>query len=143
MYPVMINIEGKSVVVIGGGKVASRKIKTLLEKGALVTVVSPILNKAIDQNNVIWLKKEYETGDLEGAKLVFACTNIESVNTKVMTDAHPSQLVNNTGDKYFSDFYNVAIAKAKDFSVMISTDGASPERSKAIRKKLEAILEEL
>ena len=143
MYPVMINIAGKPVVVVGGGKVASRKIKTLIEKGAKVIVVSPDLNDAIDQDKIIWRQKQYETGDLDGAKLVFACTDVESVNTQVMTDAHPSQLVNNTGDKHFSDFYNVAIARAKDFSVMISTDGSSPERSKEIRKKLEAILEEL
>lgn len=143
MYPVMINIKDKLVVVVGGGKVASRKIKTLLAKDAQVRVISPELNEGIDPQRVTWLQRPYQRGDLEGAKLVFACTDDASVNTQVMEDAHPSQLVNNTGDKHFSDFYNVAIARAKDFSVMISTDGASPERSKEIRQKLEAILEEL
>lgn len=143
MYPVMINIAGKPVVVVGGGKVASRKIKTLLDKKAAVTVISPLLHEEIDKTKVTWLERPYQKGDLDGAKLVFACTDNASVNSQVMADAHPSQLVNNTGDKHYSDFYNVAMARAKDFSVMISTDGASPERSKEIRKKLEAILEEL
>ncbi|MBF0777631.1 precorrin-2 dehydrogenase/sirohydrochlorin ferrochelatase family protein [Streptococcus cuniculi] len=143
MYPVMINIYEKPVVVVGGGLVASRKIKTLLAAGAWVTVVSPRLHEAIDPTRIHWVKRPYQTGDLTDAKLVFACTDKDDVNRQVMEEAHPSQLVNNTGDKHFSDFYNVAIARAKDFSVMISTNGLSPARSKEIRKKLETILEEL
>lgn len=143
MYPVMINIQGKRVVVVGGGKVAARKIKTLLTEGALVTVISPELNPDIPKQAVTWLARPYQVGDLDGAKLVLTCTNQEAVNTQVMTDAAPSQLVNNTGDKHVSDFYNVAVAKTKDFSVMISTNGLSASRSKEIRTKLQAILEDL
>lgn len=143
MYPVMINIREKKVVVVGGGKVAARKIKTLLAEQAAVTVVSPTLHADIPQAEVHWLARPYQTGDLEGAKLVFACTDQAEVNRQIMEDAAPSQLVNNTGDKTFSDFYNVAIARKKDVSVMISTNGLSPSRSKEIRKKIEAILDQL
>ena len=143
MYPVMINIREKKVVVVGGGKVAARKIKTLLAEQAAVTVVSPILHADIPQAEIQWLARPYQTGDLEGAKLVFACTDQAEVNSQIMQDAAPSQLVNNTGDKTFSDFYNVAIARKKDVSVMISTNGLSPSRSKEIRKKIEAILDQL
>lgn len=143
MYPVMINIREKKVVVVGGGKVAARKIKTLLAEQAAVTVVSPTLHADISQAEVQWLARPYQTGDLEGAKLVFACTDQEEVNRQIMEDAAPSQLVNNTGDKTFSDFYNVAIARKKDVSVMISTNGLSPSRSKEIRKKIETILDQL
>lgn len=143
MYPVMINLKDQKVVVIGGGKVASRKLKTLLDEGARITVVSPKLNPAIDEQQITWVNRPYQSGDLDGAKLVLACTNQKTVNAQIMHDAAPSQLVNNTGDKFFSDFYNVAIARGKDFSVMISTDGLSAARSKAIRHKLETILEEL
>ena len=143
MYPVMINIREKKVVVVGGGKVAERKIKTLLAEQATVTVVSPTLHADIPQAEIQWLARPYQTGDLEGAKLVFACTDQAEVNSQIMQDAAPSQLVNNTGDKTFSDFYNVAIARKKDVSVMISTNGLSPSRSKEIRKKIEAILDQL
>ena len=143
MYPVMINIREKKVVVVGGGKVAARKIKTLLAEQAAVTVVSPTLHADIPQAEIQWLARPYQTGDLEGAKLVFACTDQAEVNCQIMEDAAPSQLVNNTGDKTFSDFYNVAIARKKDVSVMISTNGLSPSRSKEIRKKIEAILDQL
>ena len=143
MYPVMINIREKKVVVVGGGKVAARKIKTLLAEQAAVTVVSPTLHADIPQAEIQWLARPYQTGDLEGAKLVFACTDQAEVNRQIMEDGAPSQLVNNTGDKTFSDFYNVAIARKKDMSVMISTNGLSPSRSKEIRKKIEAILDQL
>ena len=143
MYPVMINIREKKVVVVGGGKVAARKIKTLLAEQAAVTVVSPTLHADIPQAEIQWLARPYQTGDLEGAKLVFACTDQAEVNRQIMEDAAPSQLVNNTGDKTFSDFYNVAIARKKDVSVMISTNALSPSRSKEIRKKIEAILDQL
>ena len=143
MYPVMINIRGKKVLVVGGGKVAARKIKTLLAEGAAVTVVSPSLHTDIPQEEVNWLQRPYQKGDLTGAKLVFACTDMPAVNSQIMQDAAPSQLVNNTGDKTFSDFYNVAIARKKDVSVMISTNGLSPSHSKEIRRKIEAILDQL
>ncbi|MET3557152.1 precorrin-2 dehydrogenase/sirohydrochlorin ferrochelatase [Streptococcus rupicaprae] len=143
MYPVMINISGKRVVVIGGGKVASRKIKHLLAEKALVTIVSPTLHESIEPSTVTWVAREYQKGDLKDAKLVLACTDQETVNRQIMADAAPCQLVNNTGDKHFSDFYNVAVAPAKDFSVMISTNGLSAARAKEVRQKLQAILEDL
>ena len=107
--------------------------------------LSPITGRQDDipQAEVQWLARPYQTGDLEGAKLVFACTDQAEVNRQIMEDAAPSQLVNNTGDKTFSVFYNVAIARKKDVSVMISTNGLSPSRSKEIRKKIEAILDQL
>ena len=133
MYPVMINIREKKVVVVGGGKVAARKIKTLLAEQAAVTVVSPTLHADIPQAEIQWLARPYQTGDLEGAKLVFACTDQAEVNRQIMEDAAPSQLVNNTGDKTFSDFFNLAIARMKDVSVRISTNVFSHSRSKEIR----------
>lgn len=143
MYPVMICIRDKKVVVIGGGKVAARKIKGLLEEGAKVLVISPEMHPDIDRNKVSWERRSYQKGDLTDATLVFACTDQPLVNEQVMQDAVPSQLVNNTGDKTHSDFYNVAISKGKDFSVMISTNGASAARSKAIRQQLETLLKDL
>ena len=137
MYPVMMNIQNKPVVIIGGGKVAARKIKTLLSEGAKVTVISPEINEVIPKSQVEWIQRSYQTGDLEGAKLVFACTDNQEVNKKVMEEAHPSQFVNN------SDFYNVAIASNKELSVMISTNGLSPSRSKEVRKKIEQLLDQL
>lgn len=143
MYPVMINIKNQKVVFIGGGQVAARKAQQLLKEGAKVTVVSPSLAEGLDPSLIDWQARPYQEGDLVGAKLVFACTDDPLVNRQVMIDAHPSQLVNNVGDKHDSDFYNVAIAEHDDFAVMISTKGRSPQRSKAIRQKLASLLDQL
>lgn len=143
MYPVMLNIKNKSVVVVGGGKIAARKIKGLLLEQAKVTVISPSLHEDINPQVVTWIKREYQTGDLQEAFLVFACTNHAQVNEQVMQDAPFCQLVNNTGNKFHSDFYNVAMLKQEDFSISISTQGTSPQRAKELRQKLEQILPNL
>lgn len=142
MYPIMVDVKQKPVVIIGGGRVAARKIKTLLAEGAVLTVISPKLLKEIPLEKINWIKRSYQTGDLLGAKLVFACTDDAQVNAQIMKDAHSSQLVNNTGDKTNSDFYNVAIAQREGLSVMISTNGISPSRSKEIRQKIEELLDQ-
>nr|WP_245175676.1 bifunctional precorrin-2 dehydrogenase/sirohydrochlorin ferrochelatase [Granulicatella sp. WM01] len=139
----MLNIKNKPVVVVGGGKIAARKIKGLLIEKANVTVISPSLHEDIDNQAITWIKRCYQKGDLGDAFLVFACTNQQDVNEQVMQDAPVHQLVNNTGNKFHSDFYNVALLRQEDFSISISTDGLSPQRSKEIRKKLENILPNL
>nr|WP_235925363.1 bifunctional precorrin-2 dehydrogenase/sirohydrochlorin ferrochelatase [Streptococcus catagoni] len=139
----MINIRDQKVVLVGGGEVAARKIKGLLQEGADLLVISPDLDSGIPKDQIHWLARKYQKGDLSDAKLVFACTNDLALNEQIMRDAHPSQLVNNTSDKHYSDFYNVAITQKNDLSVMISTNGSSPARSKAIRKQLEEILDHL
>lgn len=143
MYPVMLNLKNKSVVVIGGGKVAARKINTLLEEGAEITVISTSLNPLIDRDKVHWIRKKYAAEDLIGAALIFACTNDDHVNEQILADALPVQWVNVVSDKQISEFYNVAIAKAKGISVTVSTDGEDPMRAKKIRQQLEVYLEEL
>lgn len=140
MYPVMIIIKNQPVVVVGGGVVAARKIKGLLKKEAKVTVVSPTLHADIPVEKVNWIAREYQPSDLEGALLVFACTDNQLVNEQIMTDAPFAQLVNNTGNKRHSNFYNVAMLEQDDFSISISTNGVSPQRAKEVRQRLEDIL---
>lgn len=141
MYPIMINIQNKKVVIIGGGNIAARKIKALLKENANITVVSPTIHPSIDLTLITYIKDNYHKKYLDGATLIFACTNNQKINNQIMLDAHPYQLVNNTGDKTYSDFYNVAIVSKQDFSVAISTNGTSPARSKEVRKKLESLLD--
>lgn len=136
MYPIMVNLTGKSVVVVGGGQVAARKVQGLLQAGAEVTVISPELDSKLQSADVNWIRRPYQKGDLDNAFLVFACTNQDMVNQAVYWDALPNQLVNNTGNKFESDFFNVAWADVGDVSVMISTQGQSPSRAKQLRKEV-------
>lgn len=90
-YPVGLDLEGRRVVVIGGGSVAQRRIPVLLEAGAAVHLVSPeitpTLQALVDDGRIWWEQREYSTGDLEGAWYVVAATKDSLVNARVAAEA--------------------------------------------------------
>lgn len=90
-YPVGLDLEGRRVVVIGGGSVAQRRIPVLLEAGAAVHLVSPeitpTLQALVDAGRIWWQAREYHTGDLEGAWYVVAATKDSLVNARVAAEA--------------------------------------------------------
>ena len=90
-YPVGLDLEGRRVVVIGGGSVAQRRIPVLLEAGAAVHLVSPeitpTLQGLVDAGRIRWENREYHTGDLEGAWYVVAATKDSLVNARVAAEA--------------------------------------------------------
>ena len=90
-YPVGLDLEGRRVVVIGGGSVAQRRVPVLLEAGAVVHLISPevtpTLQGLIDAGRVWWEPREYRTGDLEGAWYAVAATRNSLVNARVAAEA--------------------------------------------------------
>lgn len=136
MYPIMLNLKGKQAVIVGGGQVAARKIRSLLEEGASVQVISPSLDPQIPQEQIDWVARPYQTGDLAKAHLVFACTDQVSVNHQVRQDAPLGVMVNNSGDKSDSDFYNVAQIRATGLTITVSTEGHSPAQAKQMREAI-------
>lgn len=141
-YPINLNLTGKPVAVVGGGRVAARKIKDLLLAGARVTVISPKLHPTIDRQAVSWLKRPYRTGDISKMHLVIACTNDETVNRQIVLEADSLQLVNNASDKTQSDFFNVAKIETPTFLVTVSTRGNSPTATRVLKRRLAAWLDE-
>lgn len=141
MYPIMLDINDKQVVVIGGGRIALRKTKGLLHAGARVTIVSPILIEGFEELDIVWQQKEYEAADLSDSFLIFACTDDYIVNRQVKLDSKSSQLVNVTSDKELSDFYNMAVLERDDYLLALSTKGDNPSKAKSLRNELEAWLE--
>ncbi|MEG0596789.1 MAG: NAD(P)-dependent oxidoreductase [Oscillospiraceae bacterium] len=89
-FPLFVDLEGKKVVVVGGGKIACRRMAVLLQFGAQVTVIAPefLGNPA----GVLWEKRPYEAGDLAGAFLVVAATDVREVNRRVGADASLLQI---------------------------------------------------
>lgn len=141
-YPLFMDIEKKPVLVVGGGTVAWRKVETLLEYGAFVRIVSPKLipelEALIDNANCIWVRKEYETRDLEEAVLVFSCTEKETVNAQVAADAKALlRPVNVVDDPEKCSFIVPSIMRKGDLCVAVSTGGSSPILARQIRAELE------
>jgi uroporphyrin-III C-methyltransferase/precorrin-2 dehydrogenase/sirohydrochlorin ferrochelatase len=86
-YPLFLDLTGRRVVVVGGGRVASRRTPGLLDAGAHVLVVAPEIAQDLAAADVETLRRRYHTGDLEGAWLVLACTDDPAVNQQVAADA--------------------------------------------------------
>lgn len=142
MYPVSLDIDRKLCVVIGGGSVAERKVKGLLESGAFVRVISPKLTEElvalVQANRVEWCKKSYTPDDLERAFLIFAATDNRDVQELICRQAEENgQLVNIADDPECCNFHVPASIRRGDLTLTVSTRGTSPAVAALIRQKLE------
>ena len=141
-YPVSLNIQGKRCVVIGGGKVALRKVKMLLDCGANVSVISPKphpdMAKLSKERAIHLIQRDYEARDLKEAVIAIACTDVKEVNRKVADEAKKAGiLVNVADDPEPSDFIIPAFFRRGNLTLAVSTSGVSPALARKIRTKLE------
>jgi len=128
--------------VVGGGKVALRKVKMLLECGAKVVVISPKIHRDLSQlakdKAIQLIKRDYERGDLKEAVIAISCTDVKEVNRKVADEAKKTGvLVNITDDLEPSDFIIPSFFRRGNLTVAVSTSGKSPAFARKIRMKLE------
>ncbi|RUM87535.1 MAG: bifunctional precorrin-2 dehydrogenase/sirohydrochlorin ferrochelatase [Thermodesulfatator sp.] len=140
--PIFCDIRGKSVVVIGGGRVAERKIKNLLDAGARVTVISPEttsnLSDMIRQGLVNHRCRNYVPGDLDGAWLVIAATDDKKVQDAVFQESQERQIFCNVVDEpRVCSFIVPSTVRRNELCFAVSTGGKSPALAKALRKRLE------
>ncbi|GAM14187.1 NAD(P)-binding protein [Mesobacillus selenatarsenatis] len=146
LYPINVQIQDRNVVVIGGGKVAQRKVFGLLEAGAKVKVVSPEITSDLlrlsETGEISWRPEPYGKENLEGALLIIAATNDRETNLAVKRDAAPYQLVNLADDPDESDFQVPSVMKRGKLTVAVSTSGASPVLAKKICTQLEEMYDE-
>ncbi|WP_284036823.1 NAD(P)-binding protein [Neobacillus sp. 114] len=140
-YPIMLKLEGKKVVVAGGGKVAERKVKGLLETGAAITVISPestpVIQHLAHEGKITWKQKSFAKLDIQEAFLIIAATNDPHTNNLVKEEAAAHQLVSIADNPEESDFHLPSHLKRGRLSIAVSTGGASPILAKQIRKQLE------
>ena len=140
-YPAFIDLRGKECVVVGGGKVAERKVLSLRCSGADVKVVSPEFTRRLEREsakgNIRLLRRAYKKGDLKNAFLVIAATSDAAVNRKVSEDA--ACLVNVVDMPELANFIVPATVKRGPLTIAVSSSGASPAMVKAIRIELEAM----
>ena len=141
-FPIHINIEYKTVVIVGGGHVATQKVASLLPAKASIVVVSPTLDESLlplaESGQITWREKEFEPRDLDDALLIIAATNDTSVNEAVQEAAQHWQLINRADAQAESDFITPATVRRGPLVLTVSTSGASP----ALARKIKADLEE-
>jgi precorrin-2 dehydrogenase/sirohydrochlorin ferrochelatase len=141
-YPLFIALQGQPVVVIGAGRVAQRKIVVLLERGARVRVIAPEATEEVaslaQKGAIAWEKRAYREGDLEGSLIAFAATADRSVNERVFSEAQArTMLVNVVDVPELCNAIVPSVMRRGRLQIAVSTDGASPETAKNIRKELE------
>jgi siroheme synthase-like protein len=141
-YPMSLKIRGKRCVVVGGGQVARRKVRGLLEYGASVEVISPEpcpeLNKLVETGEIKVLRRRYQPGDLRGAFLAIAATDSRALNRQVVKEAKDrAVLVNVADDPQNSDFIVPSYLRRGTLTIAVSTGGVSPALARKIRTRLE------
>ena len=154
LYPIFLNLLGKKVLIVGGGRLAVQKLDSLEGSGARLHVVAPRIRLEICQRvrRTNLHPRPYVAGDLTGAVLVFAATDDEPLNRRIVADAEVAGiLANAVDDPAHCAFYTPSILRRNGFVMAISSSGRFPGACKALRETLEtwlpkedeALLEEL
>ncbi len=140
--PIFCNLKGRKVVIVGGGKVAERKVRALLPSGADMTIISPYvtdgLRQLIEQGKARHLDRPFSPGDLEGAWLVIAATDDAQVQEQVFSEAESRRCFCNVVDEPDRcSFIVPSVVKRGALSIAISTGGQSPGLARHLRIKLQ------
>ena len=141
-YPVFLKVKGRKCTVVGGGEVALRKVRVLLEHGADVEVVSPDLCSELaglaGRGEIRTLTRKYRTGDLKNTFVAIAATGDGGINRRVVAEARRKKvLVNTVDDAENSDFIVPSYLRRGDLTVAVATGGKSPALARKIRTRLE------
>ena len=140
LYPIFLDLSGRRCVVVGGGEVANRKARKLLQARARVVVISPEIGADLESVAIEVHRRAYREGDLEGAYLVFAATNVREVNAAVAREAKERGVPVNVADKPSEgDFALPSTLRRGRLQVSVSTGGASPTLARRIRGELEEV----
>jgi precorrin-2 dehydrogenase / sirohydrochlorin ferrochelatase len=139
LYPIFLNLDGKRCVVVGGGAVANRKARKLLQARAEVVAISPEVKPELESVATEVHRRPYREGDLEGASLVFAATNRREVNAAVTREARGRGIPVNVADEPSEgDFALPSVLRRGQLQVAVSTGGASPTLARRVRNELES-----
>ena len=141
-YPIHLDIKDRNCLVVGGGAVGTRKVNTLLECGAHVSVVgpdpTPQLCRLASEGSISLKKRAYRSDDLGGMFLVIGATDDEALNRRISEDAEQSQILCNIADRpEVCNFILPSIIRRGDLVITISTSGKSPALAKHLRQELE------
>lgn len=140
-YPVFVDIRGKRCVVVGGGKVAERKVSSLLKAQGEVTVISDILTNKLKElskkGKIRHIARKFVPEDIEGAFLVVAATSDQEANRQIANSA--PFLVNVVDNPGLSNFIVPSVIRKGPLTIAVSTSGISPAFSARIRRDLERL----
>jgi precorrin-2 dehydrogenase / sirohydrochlorin ferrochelatase len=142
LFPILMKLEGRRCLVVGGGKVGEPKIATLMETGAHIRVVALEATQAVREwartGQITLELRSFDNQDLEGMLLAVVATSSRALNESIYSEAQRrGVLCNVVDDPPHCDFYYPAVVRRGDLQIAISTNGQSPSLAKKIRQQLE------
>ena len=145
-YPVFFDLNGRSVLVIGGGRLALEKVRGLLAAKADVTVVAAQISAELasmrDSGAIEHLERDYCVGDMDGRALVMAARDDPSDNASLQADARAAGVpLNAADDPAHCDFILPAVVRREPLTLAISTGGGSPAMARRVREELTEYLD--
>ena len=143
--PICLNVQGRPTMVVGGGNVGTERVHSLLECGAIVTVVSPVaspdIQAAADAGRLTLLLRRYQPGDVQDAFLVVVATDDPPTNNAVFQEANAAgQLVSVSDDPPNCNYIFASRVQRGPLTVSIFTHGSAPAFSRRVRRELESWL---
>ncbi len=145
LHPLFLKLQGRAVLVVGGGAVAERKVSALLESQAAVRLVAPDatsrLRRLADERRLEWRPRPFEESDVDGVWLAVAATDDPQVQRRVADAAEARRtFVLAVDDPIHASAYGAAIVRRPPFIVAISSSGATPALSRLVREIIEGAL---
>ncbi|MBQ1311951.1 MAG: bifunctional precorrin-2 dehydrogenase/sirohydrochlorin ferrochelatase [Blautia sp.] len=142
-FPLFVDLTEKKVVVVGGGTIAARRIRTLLPFCRRITVLSPSLDPSLqklpDGQSLIWIQDSYQKEALSGAAIVLACTDDPSLNEEICRDGRMAgALVNSCSKKQQCDFYFPGILRKDPVVVGITASGQDHHLARMVRERIQS-----
>ena len=146
LYPLNLDIENKNCVVVGGGEVALRKIRGLLEAGAKVKVIAPEICAGVEElfqrGEILWLQENFSAELIGDEIILIAATDNPEVNQLAAQSAQAKKILVNVVDNVGGNFNVPSRIRRGDFLLTLSTGANSPAFSKFVRQMLEAEFDE-
>ena len=144
-YPIFVEMTGRPCAVVGGGLVAERKVRSLLDVGATVAVISPNLTAHLHswalEGKFKHVAREFHRGDLRGFEMAFVATDDGKVNEAVVQEAREQCVwVNSADNPSHCDFILPSVLRRGELVVAIATGGTSPALARAVREELESYI---
>lgn len=144
-FPAFIKFDNKNILIIGAGNIACEKLAHLLEFSSNITIISNEYNeniqKIIKKNNLNFLEKEYEVGDIEKFDIIIAAVDNIKLQEEIYKESRKGNYLCNCVDiPEYCDFIFPAYVKKGDLTIAISTSGSSPAMAKNLRIYLEKLI---
>lgn len=146
-FPLYVDLSNKDILFVGGGNIATRRIKVLQPFADYITVVAPEAKGSVleqtEEGNVNWIMREFEMGDLEGRDIVFAVTDDRELNAQIAAACREKGiLVNNASDSQLCDFFFPGIVTQGKTVVGVSASGEDHKKARRVRERIQEILTE-